>query len=82
MPRWLKESKALTKFTDNDITEFVEFKIKRESPKWDSQPLRPAYVAEDIGAYLRKRINGRAAAPLTEAQLAAYADQREAKRSA
>ena len=55
LPRWLKESKALTKYADNDITEFVEFKIKRESPKWDSQPLRPVYVAEDISVYLRKR---------------------------
>ena len=55
LPRWLKESEALTKYADNDITEFVEFKIKRESPKWDSQPLRPAYVAEDITVYLRKR---------------------------
>ena len=54
LPRWLKESKALTKFTDNDITEFVEFKIKRDSPKWDSQPLWPAYVAQDITVYLRK----------------------------
>ena len=54
LPRWLKESEALTKYADNDITEFVEFKIKRESPKWDSRPLRPAYVAEDITVYLRK----------------------------
>ncbi len=53
--RWLKESKALAKFTDSDITEFVKFKIKRESPKWDSQPLWPAYVAQDITVYLRKR---------------------------
>ncbi len=57
LPRWLKESKALTKFIDNDITEFVELKIRRESPKWDSQPLRPAYVAEDLPVHLGKKRN-------------------------
>ena len=82
LPRWLKESKALLGYADADLVEFVHQKIRRDGSKWDEQPLRPAYVAEDIGAYLRKRINGRAAAPLTEAQLAAYADQQEAKRSA
>ena len=77
LDRWLKESKPLAKYADADITEFVEFKIKRESPKWDSQPLRPAYVAEDIGAYLRKKTNGRAAMPPTEAELQAYADRQK-----
>ena len=57
MPRWLKESKALTKYADDDIAEFVRFKIQRDGSKWDEQPLRPAYVAEDLPVHLRKKRN-------------------------
>ena len=53
----MKESKPLTKYADDDIAEFVRFKIRRDGSKWDEQPLRPAYVAEDLPVHLRKKRN-------------------------
>lgn len=53
--RWLRDSKDLTKYADSDLVEFVAHKVRKESTKWDDKNLRPNFVAEDIGAYLRKR---------------------------
>ena len=55
LARWLRDSKDLTKYADSDLVEFVAHKVRKDSPKWDDQKLRPNFVAEDIGAYLRKR---------------------------
>ena len=63
LARWLRESKDLRKYTDSDLVEFIAHKVRKESPKWDDQKLRPNFVAEDIGAYLRK---GSASAANTE----------------
>ena len=75
--RWLREAKPLCKYADSEIIDFVRHKVRRDRPKWDDQPLRPQYVAEDIGAYLRKKTNGRAAMLPTEAELQAYSDRQK-----
>ena len=57
LSRWLREAKALTNYADVDIAKFVRLKIQRDGSKWDEQPLRPAYVAEDLPVHLRKKRN-------------------------
>ena len=82
LPRWLRESKALTKYSDADLSEFVRLKIERDGAKWQNQALRPVFIAEDIGIYLRKNRNGKAPPVMTEAELTRYADQQEARQTA